>query len=168
MDDSKEADNEGGISITPTSFNCLPCKCGKKLYHKTTTHTKEDNKHTIVIVEDRSSWKVGRNTTPSDNVIFRPDQNGSVAICDTGWGAGRKPTPEECDERLEKNADDIKELRMDIERKTYKTSEDFKELKENIKQRIERSEDEIKRIKEDIKRLDENLDIRKIELHLLD
>ena len=123
---------EGGLELTPTSLSCLPCRCKKNTYHKETKRTNEDNKQTIIIVEDRSSYKVGRGVTP-DNNIFKPDQTGSVGICDTGWGAGRKPTPEECDERIEKNADDIKELKSRIEKKIYKTEEDIKEIREDVK-----------------------------------
>ena len=118
--------------MTPTSLSCLPCRRKKNTYHKETKRTNEDNKQTIIIVEDRSSCKVGRGVTP-DNNISKPDQTGSVAICDTGWGAGRKPTPEECDERIEKNADDIKELESRIEKKIYKTEEDIKEIREDVK-----------------------------------
>ena len=42
-------------------------------------------------------------------------------------------TPEECDERIQKNADDIRELKQKLELKTYKTEEDIQELKEDVK-----------------------------------
>ena len=60
-------------------------------------------------------------------------QTGSVALCSTGWDSGRRPTPEECEEAIEKNADDIKELKQKLEKKIYKTEEDIKELKEDVK-----------------------------------
>ena len=131
-EDEEKQKNNGGFILTPTSLNCLPCRCRKNLYHKETKTTSDKDSKTIYIVENRTSYKVGRGTTP-DNNIFTPDQTGSVAICDNGWGQGRTPTPEECDERIEKNADDIKELKQKLEMKIYKTEEDIKELKEDVK-----------------------------------
>ena len=112
MDNKKE--EEGGFSLTSTSLNCFPCKCRRNLYHKTTTATKEENKQTIIIVEDRSSFRVGRGITPS-NEIFKPDQTGSIAICDTGWGrTGKQITPEETEEQLEELKEDMKGVKKDI------------------------------------------------------
>ena len=47
-------------------------------------------------VENKSSWKVGRNTTPDGNAIFKTNMNNEeeVDTVDTGFGS-RKPTPEE-------------------------------------------------------------------------
>ena len=123
---------DGGFILTPTSLNCLPCRCKKNLYHKETKTTSDKDSKTVYIIENRSSYKMGRGTTP-DNNIFTPDQTGSVAICSTGWDSGRRPTPEECEEAIEKNADDIKELKQKLEKKIYKTEEDIKELKEDVK-----------------------------------
>ena len=119
MDKDKDETKEGGISLTPTSLNCLPCRCRKNLYHKETTSTRENNKQTIIIVEDRSSFKIGRGVTPENN-IFKPDQTGSIAICDTGWGKGRTPTPEECEERIDKLETDMKDVNQDV--KTFKNN----------------------------------------------
>ena len=123
---------DGGFILTPNSLNCLPCRCKKNLYHKETKTTSDKDSKTIYIIENRSSYKVGRGTSP-DNNIFMPEQAGSVAICSTGWDNGRRPTPEECEEAIEKNADDIKELKQKLEMKIYKTEEDIKELKEDVK-----------------------------------
>ena len=133
MDEKKTEENEGGLSLTPTSLNCLPCRCRKNTYHKETKTTTDKDTKTVSIIENRSSYKVGRGVTPS-NDIFKPDQTGaSVAICDTGWGKGRAPTPEECEQQIEKNADDIKDLKDRLEKKMYKTEEDIKEIKEDVK-----------------------------------
>ena len=134
MDEKKTEENEGGLSLTPTSLNCLPCRCRKNTCHKeTTTTTTDKDTKTVSIIENRSSYKVGRGVTPS-NDIFKPDQTGaSVAICDTGWGNGRAPTPEECEQQIEKNANDIKDLKDRLEKIIYKTEEDIKEIKEDVK-----------------------------------
>ena len=109
MDNKKE--EEGGFSLTPTSLNCFPCKCRRHLYHKTRTATKEENKQAIIIVEVRSSFRVGRGITPS-NDIFKPDQTGSIAICDTGRGkTGKQMTPEETEEQSEELKEDMKEVK---------------------------------------------------------
>ena len=102
----------------------MPCRCRRNLYHKETKTTTENNITTINIVEDRSSFKVGRGITPNNN-IFKPEENqlGSIAICDTGWGSrstSRKITPEELDERMEK-------IEMDVE----KIEEEVNEIKKN-------------------------------------
>ena len=55
--------------------------------------------------------------TPDDG-IFEPDtscQIPSIEICDTGWGEGRKPTPEENQERIFKLETDVEEIRKDID-----------------------------------------------------
>ena len=101
MDKHQHDTNEGGISLTPTSLNCLCCKFRKNTYHKETKTTTDKDSKTISIVEDRNSYEVGRGIIFS-NDFFRPDQMGSIAICDTGWGTGRTSTPEKCDERIEK------------------------------------------------------------------
>ena len=111
--------NEGGIHLTKDGFNCLPCRCRRNLYHKETVKTTDENNITTInIVEDRSSFKMGRsgrNTTPDDN-IFKPEQNqfGSVAICDTGWGS-KQITPEELAERVEKIETDIVKIEEEVD-----------------------------------------------------
>ena len=107
-------EEEDGLSLSPTSLTCFPCRCKRNLYHKTTTATKEENKQTIIIVEDRSSFGVGRGITPS-NENFKPNQTGSIAICDTGWGrTGKQITPEETEEKLQELKGDMKEVKKDI------------------------------------------------------
>ena len=105
--------NDEGFILTPTSLNCLPCRCRRNVYHKETKTTSDKDSKTVYIIENRSSYKVGRGTTP-DNNIFAPDQSGSIAICDTGWGKSQI-TPEEMEERLEKCETDIIEVKRDIE-----------------------------------------------------
>ena len=83
MDDKNEID--GGFSLTPSSLSCLPCRCRKHLYHKETTHTKDENKQVITIVEDRSSFSMGkrRGITPSDEIFKNTNDNlqlGDISI----------------------------------------------------------------------------------------
>ena len=112
----KDNNEDGGFHLSTDGINCLPCRCRRNLYHKATVKTTDENNITTInIVEDRSSFKMGRsgrNTTPDDN-IFTPEQNqlGSVAVCDTGWGRGKQITPEELEERVEKLETDVDELK---------------------------------------------------------
>ena len=118
MDDKNEID--GGFSLTPSSLSCLPCRCRKHLYHKETTHTKDENKQVITIVEDRSSFSMGkrRGITPSDEIFKNTSDNiqlGDISICDTGFGrTGKQITPEETEEQLEELREDMKEVKKDI------------------------------------------------------
>ena len=119
------SDNEdGGFRLSTDGINCLPCRCRRNLYHKETVKTtNENNVTTINIVEDRSSFKIGRGVTP-DNNIFKPEENqlGSIAICDTGWGAGKQTTPKELEERVEKieqNFDRIEEEVNELKKNTF-------------------------------------------------
>ena len=115
MDDKNEID--GGFSSTPSSLSCLPCRCRKHLYHKETTHTKDENKQVITIVEDRSSFSMGkrRGITPSDDIFKNTNDNiqlGDISICDTGFGrTGKQITPEETEEQLEELTEDMKEVK---------------------------------------------------------
>ena len=110
--------NEGGIHLTKDGFNCLPCRCRRNLYHKETVKTTDENNITTInIVEDRSSFKMGRGITP-DNNIFKPEENqlGSVAICDTGWNRGKQITPEELEQRVDKLEIEVEKIEEGVER----------------------------------------------------
>ena len=51
-------------------------------------------------------------------IFFKPENNlqsGSIEICDTGWGKGRTPTPEELEERLEVAETNIGLMKKDID-----------------------------------------------------
>ena len=90
----------------------LPLKHGrKKTFHKETKINNEGK----TIIEDRSSWKVGRGSTPDDGIFKEGvvDQIGSVEICDTGWGQ-KKVTPEECEQRIEKLETDVGRIYKDV------------------------------------------------------
>ena len=68
-------------------------------------------------MEDRSSWRIGngRGATPDGNDVFKQNsQLGSVEICDTGFGIGRKPTPEENQERIFKLETDVERIDKDV------------------------------------------------------
>ena len=115
------SDNEdkGNINIEKGSVNCNFCRCGKKVFHKETkTTTDKDGNVVVNQVEDRTSWRIGngRGATPDGNDVFKQDnQLGSVEICDTGFGIGRKPTPEENQERIFKLETDVEEVKKDVE-----------------------------------------------------
>ena len=105
------------VFIYHDGFNCLPCRCRRNLYHKETVKTTDENNMTTInIVEDRSSFKMGRGITP-DNNIFKPEENqlGSVAVCDTGWGRGKQITPEELEERVDKLETDVGKIEEEVD-----------------------------------------------------
>ena len=118
MNDTKEDDNKpGGFQLSRDGVNCLCCKFRKNTYHKETKTTTEHNKVVVNVVEDRSSFKIGKGRveTPDDG-IFKPGttyQIGSVEICDTGFGS-HKITPEENEERIDKIETEMKEMKKDI------------------------------------------------------
>ena len=103
-------ENNGGFHIDNSSVDCNFCKCGKKaLYKQTKTTTDKQGNVVVNQVENRSSWKMGRNTTPDGNAIFKTNMkdNEDVDTVDTGFGS-RKPTPEERIETLEKEVEELK------------------------------------------------------------
>ena len=119
MDDKNE--KECGFSLTPAGLNCLPCRCRRSLYHKETKTTTENSKVIVNIVEDRSSFSMGkkRGITPSDEIFKNTDNNniqlGDISICDTGFGrTGKQITPEETEEQLEELREDMKEVKKDV------------------------------------------------------
>ena len=67
MSDNHRESNEGGFHLNTDGLNCLPCKCRRKTFHKETKINNEGK----TIVEDRSSWKMGRGITPDENDIFK-------------------------------------------------------------------------------------------------
>ena len=110
MSDNHRESNEGGFQLNTDGINCLPCKCRKKTFHKETKINNEGK--TIIIIEDRSSWKMGRGITPDENDRFKTNSqdNEGVDTVTTGWGS-RKPTPEE---RLENVEEDVERLDKDV------------------------------------------------------
>ena len=114
-----DKEDKGNINIDKESINCNFCRCGKKVLHKETkTTTDKDGNVVVNQVEDRTSWRIGngRGATPDGNDVFKQDnQLGSVEICDTGFGIGRKPTPEENQERIFKLETDVEEMKKDID-----------------------------------------------------
>ena len=103
-------ENSGGFHIDKSSVDCNFCRCGKKaLYKQTKTTTDKQGNVVVNQVENRSSWKVGRNTTPDGNAIFKTNMkdNEDVDTVDTGFRS-RKPTPEERIEILEKEVEELK------------------------------------------------------------
>ena len=117
--DNNKDGTDAGLSVNKDGINCLFCRCKRKTYHKETKTTSENNKVVVNVVEDRSSFKFGkgRNVSPDDG-IFKPDtlpQIGGVEICDTGFGTGRKPTPEENQERIFKLETDVEEIKKDVD-----------------------------------------------------
>ena len=119
-DTSNDSSNKDkGFRINTSGISCIPCRCKRQLYHKETKTVKEDNKITTDTVVDKRNTKFGgngRHTSPDD--IFRDEntlQTGSIEICDTGFGMGRKPTPEENQERIFKLETDVEEIKKDIE-----------------------------------------------------
>ena len=106
-------ENNGGFHIDKSSVDCNFCRCGKKaLYKETKTTTDKEGNVVVNQVENRSSWKMGRNTTPDGNAIFKTNMNDKddVDTIDTGFGS-RKPTPEERIEALEKEVEELKRYR---------------------------------------------------------
>ena len=108
MSDNHRESNEGGFHLNTDGLNCLPCKCRRKTFHKETKINNEGK----TIVEDRSSWKMGRGITPDENDIFKTNSQDieGVDTVTTGWGS-RKPTPEE---RLEKVEEDVERIDKDV------------------------------------------------------
>ena len=103
-------ENSGGFHIDKSSVDCNFCRCGKKaLFKQTKTTTDKEGNVVVNQVENRSSWKVGRGTTPDGNAIFQTNMkdNEDVDTVDTGFGS-RKPTPEERIEVLEKEVEELK------------------------------------------------------------
>ena len=103
-------ENNGGFHIDKSSVDCNFCRCGKKaLYKQTKTTTDKEGNVIVNRVENRSSWKMGRNTTPDGNAIFKTNMkdNEDVDTIDTGFGS-RKPTPEQRIEILEKEVEELK------------------------------------------------------------
>ena len=111
MSDNHQEPNEGGFHLNTDGLNCLPCKCRKKTFHKETKINTEGK----TIIVDKSSWKIGRGSTPDDGIFKEGavDQTGSVEICDTGWGQ-KKVTPEECEQRIEKLETDVERIDKDV------------------------------------------------------
>ena len=112
----KDNNEDGGLHLSTDGINCLPCRCRRNLYHKATVKTTDENNITTInIVEDRSSFKMGRGITP-DNNIFKPEENqlGSVAVCDTGWGS-KQITPEELEQRVDKLETDIGKIEEEVD-----------------------------------------------------
>ena len=112
----KDNNEDGGFHLSTDGINCLPCRCRRNLYHKETVQTTDENNITTInIVEDRSSFKMGRGITP-DNNIFKPEENqlGSVAVCDTGWGS-KQITPEELEQRVDKLETDIGKIEEEVD-----------------------------------------------------
>ena len=113
----KEDNKTGGFQLSRDGVNCLCCKFRKNIYHKETKTTTEKNKVIVNVVEDRSSFKIGKGRveTPDDG-IFKPDtthQIGSIEICDAAFG-GHKVTPEQNEERIDKIETEIEEVNKDI------------------------------------------------------
>ena len=104
---SKEENSD--VHLDKSTIDCNFCKCNRKALHKE-TKTSTDKEGNVVVskIENRTSWKVGRGTTPDGNTIFQSNMNDheDVDTADTGFGS-RKPTPEE---RLQKLEEDVKEL----------------------------------------------------------
>ena len=106
-------ENNGGFHIDKSSVDCNFCRCGKKALHKETKTTTDKEGNVVVNqVENRSSWKMGRGTTPDGNAIFKTNMNDTedVDTVSTGF-TSRKPTPEERIEALEKEVEELKRYR---------------------------------------------------------
>ena len=119
MSDTSEPNSDEkakGFFLTTNGISCIPCKCKKQFYHKESKTVKEGEKVTTNTVEDRRNFKLGgRNQSPDE--IFKPEnqlQAGSIEECTTGWGAGRRPTPEENQERIFRLETDVEEIRKDM------------------------------------------------------
>ena len=106
-------ENNGGFHIDKSSVDCNCCRCGKKaLYKETKTTTDKEGNVVVNQVENRSSWKMGRNTTPDGNAMFKANMNDKedVDTVSTGF-TSRKPTPEECEKRIEALEEEVEELK---------------------------------------------------------
>ena len=116
--DPNSDDIAKGFHIDRKGFHCIPCRCKRQFYHKESKTVKEQGKITTNTVEDRRNFKIGSGRHQSPDEIFKPEntlQTGSIEICDTGYGMGRKPTPEENQERIFKLETDVEEIKKDIE-----------------------------------------------------
>ena len=122
MSDTSEPernDKRKGFHLDTKGLHCIPCRCKRQFYHKESKTVKEGEKVTTNTVENRRNFKFGgngRNQSPDE--IFKPEsslQAGSIEICDTGYGMGRRPTPEENQERIFKLETDVEEIRKDID-----------------------------------------------------
>ena len=106
-------ENNGGFHIDKSSVDCNFCRCGKKALHKETKTTTDKEGNVVVHqVENRSSWKMGRGTTPDGNAIFTANMNDKedVDTVSTVF-TSRKPTPEERIEALDKEVEELKRYR---------------------------------------------------------
>ena len=106
-------ENNGGFHIDKRSVDCNFCRCGKKaLYKEAKTTTDKEGNVVVNQVENRSSWKMGRNTTPDGNAIFKTNMNDKedVDTVSTGFTL-RKPTPEECEKQIETLEKEVEELK---------------------------------------------------------
>ena len=72
--DNNKDGTDGGVSVYKDGINCLFCRCKRNTYHKETKTTTENDKVVVNVVEDRSSFRIGkgRNVSPDDG-IFKPD-----------------------------------------------------------------------------------------------
>ena len=105
-----------GIHLSKDGIDCFPCRCNRKIFHKETKTTTDNEGKTIVNkTEDRSSWRVGsgRHATPEGNKIFETnmDDEEDVDTVDTGYGS-RKSTPEE---RLDRLEEDVERIDKDVD-----------------------------------------------------
>ena len=105
-----------GIHLSKDGIDCFPCRCNRKIFHKETKTTTDNEGKTIVNkTEDRSSWRVGsgRHATPEGNKIFETnmDDEEDVDTVDTGYGS-RKSTPEE---RLDRLEEDVERIDKDLD-----------------------------------------------------
>ena len=103
-------ENNGGFHIDKSSVDCNFCTCGKKAFYKETKTTTDKEGNVVVNqVENRSSWKMGRGTTPAGNAIFETNMNDKEDVDTVSNGfTSRKPMPEERIEALEKEVDELK------------------------------------------------------------
>ena len=121
MSDTSEPssdDKKKGFHLDSKGVHCIPCRCKRQFYHKESKTVKENDKVTTNTVEDRRNFKFGGNGRhQSPDEIFKPEnylQAGSIEECTTGWSDGRRPTPEENQERIFKLETDVEEIRKDI------------------------------------------------------
>ena len=120
MGDTSEPNSDEkakGFHVDKKGVHCIPCRCKRQFYHKENKAVKEGEKVTTNTVEDRRNFKFGgRNQSPDE--IFKTEtylQTGSIEECTTGWGAGRRPTPEENQERIFRLETDVEEIRKEID-----------------------------------------------------
>ena len=117
MSDTSKNSIKRGFRIDTKGISCIPCRCKKQLYHKETKTTTENSITTTNTIEDRRNIKFGSSRNVSPDVIFKPEsalQNGSIAICDTGFGSNRI-TPEELEERIDKLETSVEEVKKDVD-----------------------------------------------------